>query len=116
MIETEAGDTEMMTITTGISFAVGFLGFTLTWLVLRGNDWGSRAFSCYRHVQYSFAAIGSVGWSYCILGIATATMGVSLSIGIVTLLALLAYLKIGSTYISKRLCEELDRIKSKLYG
>lgn len=94
-----------------IHIVVGMLGLLLTWLVFRGQDWLSAPYSSYRHTQFTFAAIGAVGWSYCLLGYAKADPNVSLFLGGIISFGIFIYLKYGSTRISRRIHTFVSKLK-----
>lgn len=92
-----------------IHVIVGMLGLTLTWLVLKEQDWMSTPFSTYRHTQFLFASIGSVGWSYCLLGFTRADPNTSIAIGVFVSASLITY----TLYGGKTIATILRRIISK---
>lgn len=94
-----------------IHLIVGMLGLALTWSVFREQDWLSTPFSAYRHIQFLFASIGSVGWSYCLLGISKANPDVSFMIGAFILISLIVYLLYGGREISLGLCRLINKYK-----
>ena len=94
-----------------IHILVGMLGLTLTWLVFREQDWLSTPFSSYRHVQFLFASIGSIGWSYCLLGFTKADPNVSIIIGIFILFSLALYIYYGGKAIALGLCKFMAKYK-----
>ena len=94
-----------------IHIIVGMLGLTLTWLVLKEQDWMSTPFSTYRHTQFLFASIGSVGWSYCLLGFTRADPDVSIIIGTFILFSLALYIYYGGKAIALGLCEFIAKCK-----
>ena len=94
-----------------IHIIVGMLGLTLTWLVFREQDWLSTPYSSYRHTQFTFAAIGAVGWSYCLLGYAKADPNISFLLGGIILFSVVVYLKYGSTKISRFVCTVISKLK-----
>lgn len=94
-----------------IHIIVGMLGLTLTWLVLKEQDWMSTPFSTYRHTQFLFASIGAIGWSYCLLGITKADADVSIVIGVFISISLIAYTFYGGKTIATSLCRLISRYK-----
>ena len=94
-----------------IHVIVGMLGLTLTWLVLKEQDWMSTPFSTYRHTQFLFASIGSLGWSYCLLGFTRADPDVSIVIGVFISISLIAYTLYGGKTIATSLCKLISRYK-----
>lgn len=94
-----------------IHLIVGFMGVALTWIVLKRNDWKSKPYSSYRHMQFVFAAIGAVGWSYCLLGITKASLGISLPLGLLIMFSLSVYLYYGGERLSVGLCKVVGIIK-----
>ena len=94
-----------------IHVIVGMLGLTLTWLVLKEQDWMSTPFSTYRHTQFLFASIGSVGWSYCLLGFTRADPDVSIAIGVSISISLIIYTIYGGKTIATSLCRLISRYK-----
>lgn len=94
-----------------IHLIVGMLGIALMWAVFREQDWASIPFSTYRHTQFLFASIGSVGWSYSLLGITKANPDVSFVIGVFILISLIAYTFFGGKTIAMILCRIINRFK-----
>lgn len=94
-----------------IHIIVGMLGIALMWAVFREQDWASIPFSAYRHVQFLFASIGSVGWSYSLLGITKANPDVSFVIGVIISISLIAYTLFGGKTIAINLCRFFNRYK-----
>ena len=94
-----------------IHLIVGMLGIALMWVVFREQDWASIPFSAYRHVQFLFASIGSVGWSYSLLGITKANPDVSFMIGVFILISLITYTLYGGKTIAKNLHRIIKRYK-----
>lgn len=97
-----------------IHLIVGFMGVALTWIVLKRNDWGSKPYSSYRHTQFVFAAIGAVGWSYCLLGITKASLDISLPLGLLIVFSLSVYLHYGGKRVAVWMCKAVGIIKG--YG
>lgn len=94
-----------------IHLIVGMLGLALMWAVFREQDWLSTPFSAYRHIQFLFASIGSVGWSYSLLGITKANPDVSFMIGVFILISLIAYTLFGGKTIAMNLCRLVNKFK-----
>ena len=94
-----------------IHLIVGMLGLALMWAVFREQDWVSVPFSAYRHIQFLFASIGSVGWSYSLLGITKANPDVSFMIGVFILISLIAYTLFGGKTIAMNLCRLVNKFK-----
>lgn len=94
-----------------IHVIVGVLGLALTWSVFREQDWLSTPFSAYRHIQFLFASVGSVGWSYCLLGITKANLDVSVAIGALISISLIVYTLYGGKVIATSLCRLISKYK-----
>lgn len=93
-----------------VNIIVGMLGVLLTWLVFKEQDWKSKPYSSYRHVQFTFAGTGALGWSYCLLGIAKADPQVSITLGVIILISIKVYIVYGGKVIANYICNTCDKI------
>lgn len=96
-----------------LSIIVGLMGVVLNYNVLKDMDWKSKPYSFYRHFQFVLAALGSLTWSYCLVGAASASFTVVMLLGFVVLPILIIQHKVGSERLCTPFQDMYYRIKYK---
>ena len=97
-----------------LSIIVGLMGVVLNYKVVRDMDWESKPYSFYRHFQFLLAALGSLTWSVCLIGAASASLTVVVLLGFIVLPILLIQHKVGSEGMCTPFQNTYYRMKNKL--